>query len=467
MMLVRTRFAPSPTGDLHIGGVRTALFNWLYARHHNGKFILRIEDTDDKRSSDESVNLILESLKWLNIDFDEEVYYQSNRKGLYDSLIDKLLLNKKAYRCVCTPAELDLKREQAKAAGKKPQYDRLCRNKDYPADIDKPYTVRIKVPLEGATIYTDLLRGEVKVENAQLDDMIIRRSNGLSAYNFAVVADDADMEITDVIRGDDHIANSPKQVILYDALDLPKPRFAHVSMIIGPDGKRLSKRDGALSVLEYRKNGILPDAFINYVARLGWGSGDREYIEPSEIIKLFTLDSLSLAPARYDETKLHWLNSEYIKNYPLDELTKIVADQLASESIKVDHSFLMKILPPLQVRAKKVTELVDNAKYFIDSSFTYDPVGVKKFFTDSSRSHLENIIDRLENSLEFTPDSIEEVITKFLQDSSLKLKEIAQPVRLALTGRVVSCGIYDIMAILGKDESINRLKRAVNFIGNK
>ena len=312
-MTVRTRFAPSPTGFLHIGGARTAIFSWLFAKHHGGKFVLRIEDTDKERSTDDSIEQIIDALKWLNIDYDEGPYRQTERQDIYKGYIEKLLQSGHAYRCVCSKETLDEKRKAQQKAGGKPKYDGTCRGKNISADVNEPYVVRFSTPQSGETIVEDLLRGSVRFDNTELDDIIIARSDGSPTYNFVVVIDDAEMKISHVIRGDDHLANTPRQAVIYNALGFDLPKFAHVSMILGKDGSRLSKRHGAMSVLEYRDRGILPEAFINYMVRLGWSHGDREVFSVAEMIELFGFDSVSKSAARFDEEKMTWINSETIR----------------------------------------------------------------------------------------------------------------------------------------------------------
>ncbi|MEE8483110.1 MAG: glutamate--tRNA ligase, partial [Nitrospinota bacterium] len=314
--LVKTRFAPSPTGTLHLGGARTALFNWLFARGANGKFVLRIEDTDRERSTEESVNEILESLEWLGLDFDEGPHFQSRRTEIYAAEVEKLLNEKKAYRCYCTKEELDAKRQAMQKAGKKPMYDRTCRDSGPNLgneDTSSPHVIRFKTPIEGVTSFEDSLRGTVEIPNEELDDLIIRRTDGNVTYNLVVVVDDAEMGITHVIRGDDHLANTPKQVNLYKGLGYEAPKFTHVSLILGKDKKRLSKRHGAASVVDYREMGYLPEAMINMLARLGWGHGDKEVFTKQELVKLFTLDKITMSHAVFDHDKLDWLNAQHMK----------------------------------------------------------------------------------------------------------------------------------------------------------
>ncbi|MBF0169953.1 MAG: glutamate--tRNA ligase, partial [Nitrospinae bacterium] len=346
-MTVRTRFAPSPTGYLHIGGARTAIFSWLYARRHGGTFILRIEDTDRDRSTDESIEQILEAMDWLGLDYDEGPYRQTDRFDLYRTYVDRLIAAGKAYRCVCSKEELDAKREAAMAEGRKPKYDLTCREKNIPADGGQPFVVRFATPLEGTVSFTDLLRGEVTFAYEELDDMIIARSDGVPTYNFVVVVDDAEMKITHVIRGDDHIPNTPRQVAIYHALGLPVPLFAHVSMILGNDGKRLSKRHGALSVLEYRDKGILPEAFVNYMARLGWSHGDREMIPVAEMKQLFNFESVSRSAARFDEEKMAWLNGEYLRAADPATLAPLVVGHMATLGLSATVEQVTPLIPML------------------------------------------------------------------------------------------------------------------------
>ncbi len=461
---VRTRFAPSPTGYLHIGGARTAIFNWLFARRHNGVFVLRIEDTDRSRSTDESIDQIIEAMSWLGLDHDEGPYRQTERQDIYLKYVYQLLDDGAAYRCVCSKEILDAKRQEAQKAGKKPKYDGTCRGKEITADCKEPFVVRFKTPQEGVTEVEDLLRGTVKFNNNELDDMIILRADGTPTYNFCVVIDDADMKISHVIRGDDHLNNTPRQAVIYKALGFEMPKFIHVSMILGKDGKRLSKRHGALSVLEYRDNGILPDALVNYLVRLGWSHGDREVFTLDELKTLFDLDAITKSAARFDDEKLLWINSEHIKTGDDNKLGSLVADALKARNINATPADILPLLPMLKERSKTIIDLADGMKYFFADKIDYDEKAAKKFLTESVAPAFKELADRL-NALDFSDkEKIESCFRELVDEKGMKLKDLAQPMRVALTGGTVSPGLFDVMTALGKEKCINRVHDAIRFI---
>ncbi len=459
MTEVRTRFAPSPTGYLHIGGARTAIFNWLYARRHGGQFVLRIEDTDLERSTEDSIQQIIDAMNWLGIDYDEGPFRQMDRQAIYNEYVEKLLAEKKAYRCVCPKDELDRKREEAQKAGKKPKYDGTCRGKNIPTDCGEPFVVRIATPGVGVTRIEDMLRGVIAFDNEELDDMILARTDGTPTYNFCVVVDDLDMRITHVIRGDDHLANTPRQMIIYNALGFAPPKFAHVSMILGKDKARLSKRHGAMSVLEYRDKGILPDALVNYLARLGWSHGDKELFTREELKTLFDLDAVGKSAACFDEEKLAWLNSEKIKTEPEEILAPLTMEFLSAKGIVADKDRVIKILPMLRQRARTVKELADGMAYFFADTVTYEPAALK-LLTPSVAPVLSALAERLETTGFASPDSLEVVFKALLEERGMKLKDLAQPVRVALTGGTVSPGLFEMMTALGREKCVERIRKA-------
>lgn len=459
MTMVRTRFAPSPTGYLHIGGARTAIFNWLYARRHGGQFVLRIEDTDLTRSTEDSIRQIIAAMNWLGIDYDEGPFRQTDRRAIYNEYVDRLLAEKKAYRCVCPKDELDRKREEAQKAGKKPKYDGTCRHKNIPADCGEPFVVRIATPGAGVTRIEDMLRGVIAFDNEELDDMILARADGAPTYNFCVVVDDVDMRITHVIRGDDHLANTPRQMIIYNALGFAPPKFAHVSMILGKDKTRLSKRHGAMSVLEYRDKGILPDALVNYLARLGWSHGDKEVFTIAELKDLFDLDAVGKSAACFDEEKLTWLNSEKIKTEPEETLAPLAMEFLSAKGIVADKGRVVKILPMLRQRARTVKELADGMTYFFVDSVAYEPTAVK-LLTPSVAPVLSALGERLETADFGSPEPVETVFKALLEERGMKLKDLAQPVRVALTGGTVSPGLFEMMTALGREKCVERIRKA-------
>ena len=462
---VKVRFAPSPTGFLHIGGVRTALFNWLFARHYGGKFVLRIEDTDHKRSTEESITEILESMKWLGLDWDEGPYRQTERQGKYSKMVQQLFNSGKAYRCYCTAEELDRKRNEAQKKGLKPKYDGTCRERlDQPEGC--PSVIRFKAPLEGTIVVEDLLRGKVVFDITELDDLIIQRADGSPTYNFVVVVDDADMSITHVIRGDDHLSNTPRQCLLYDALNFPRPKFSHISMILGQDKARLSKRHGATSALVYRDMGYLPSALVNYLARLGWSHGDQEIFSRKEMIEHFSFDSVNTSAAVFDPDKLSWLNEHYMKTTPPEELAENLTPFLVrSRILEEDHSLsfaeIAKVIPCLSQRAKNLQEMAEKSAFYFKKEVDFDEKAKKKFLTSEANLLLHKVVAGLEELINFSAKEIEELFKKIVEEKGTKLGKLAQPVRVALTGTTVSPGIYDVILLLGKDETLKRLKNVL------
>jgi glutamyl-tRNA synthetase len=464
MLEVRTRFAPSPTGDLHIGGARTALFNWLLARHDQGKFILRIEDTDVARSTQESTQVILDAMTWLGMDWDEGPFFQSQRIPFYQEAAEKLLKEGKAYRCYCTPEELEAKREAALKTGIKPKYDRTCLNRKPPYP-ERPFTVRFLSSDEGSTVVEDLIQGRVEFDNAELDDLIILRSDGLPTYNFSVVVDDMTMEITHVIRGNDHLNNTPRQIQIYKALGSPLPKFGHVPMILGPDKKKLSKRHGAQSVMEYKKMGYLPQAVVNYLVRLGWSYGDQEEFDQKELIEKFSLEAVGRSAAAINPGKLDWLNAQYIKKIDLDELTQRVLPFFKAKGYSVaDPHFLRKVILTLRERVKTLAEMADLAEFYFCREIAYDEKAAGKFLREESVTVLEEMIGHLSKESTIDKEGVHRLIQQLAEARRDPLVKIAQPLRVALTGKSVSPPIDEVMGILGRDEVIERLQRAIEYI---
>ena len=460
-MTVRTRFAPSPTGTLHLGGARTALFNWLWARNQGGKFILRIEDTDKERSTLESVDEILASLKWLGFDWDEGPFFQSQRTALYDEKVEKLLHEGKAYRCYCSKEDLDASRAALEASGKKPMYNRACRDKSG-GDPSQPHVVRLKAPLAGITSFTDSLRGVVEFNNTELDDFIIRRTDGGVMYNFVVVVDDADMGITHVIRGDDHLANTPKQVQLYKALGYAIPRFTHVSMILGPDKKRLSKRHGAESVMAYRDMGYLPDAMLNCFARMGWGFGNQEIFTRQELIEKFSLDKITMSAAVFDIAKLESINMQHMKAATDAELARLALPFLQKTCPDAAAEKLAAIVPLLKERSRTLVEMAAGAEWYFVKDVVYQPEAAEKFLTEKSRPALEACAAAVEAAPSMAHEELNAAFKDLASKLGVGLKDIAQPVRVALTGKTVSPGVFEMMDVLGKKETVRRLTAALN-----
>jgi len=461
---VRTRFAPSPTGDLHIGGARTALFNWLLARHYQGEFILRIEDTDVARSTQESIQVILDAMTWLGMDWDEGPYYQSQRISLYQEAAGKLLKEGKAYRCYCTSEELEVKREAALKAGIKPKYDRTCLNRKPPYP-ERPFVIRFFSPEEGTTVVEDLIQGRVEFDNAELDDLIILRSDGLPTYNFSVVVDDVMMGITHVIRGNDHLNNTPRQIQIYRALDSPLPKFGHVSMILGPDKKKLSKRHGAQSVMEYKKMGYLPQAVVNYLVRLGWSYGDQEEFTREELIQKFSLEAVGRSAAAINPGKLDWLNAQYIKKIGLDELVQRVRPCMEAKGYSItDPHLLRKAVLSLRERVKTLVEMAGLAEFYFSREIAYDEKAAEKFLRAEAVAILEEIIDRLSKETMTDKGMAHRLIQQLAETRGEPLVRIAQPIRVALTGKAISPPIDEVIEALGKEEVIQRLRRAIEYI---
>ncbi len=463
MSPVVTRFAPSPTGELHIGGARTALFNWLHARRNGGKFILRIEDTDRERSTPEFVRAILDAMNWLGLTWDEGPYYQSDRMGLYRREAERLLAEGKAYRCICTPEELELRREQMKARKEKPRYDGRCRDLPPGATSGKTSVVRFRTPAEGRTVVPDLLRGKIIFENNELDDLVILRTDGMPTYNFVVVVDDATMGITDVLRGDDHLNNTPRQLLIYEALGYSPPRFGHFPLIHGMEGGKMSKRDAETSVLKYREIGFLPEAIVNYLARLGWGHGDQEIFSAEELQKLFSLEHVNLSPSRFDINKLLHLNAHYIKTADPGRLAALLVPFLKARGIDASPSaWLARAVKTLQERARTLAEMADSAEYYFREK-EIDPKAAAKFLTPEIAPVFEEIAEAFSALPEFDFGETEKALQAIVERRGGNLK-IHQPIRVALTGGTASPGLFDVMDVLGRDETIRRLSAAAKRI---
>ncbi len=463
---VITRFAPSPTGYLHIGGARTALFNWLYARHTGGKFILRIEDTDRQRSTQDSINVILEAMQWLGLDWDEGPYFQTDRLELYRGAAQQLLETGWAYRCYCTPEELEEKRKQALKEGRKPKYDGTCRFRtDFPED--KPFVLRFKCPEEGTIVVKDLVKGEVQFDVKELDDLVIVRADGVPTYNFAVVVDDATMGVTHVIRGDDHLNNTPRQILIYQALGYPLPHFAHVPMILGQDHKRLSKRHGAVSVLAYREEGYLPQALTNYLVRLGWSHGDQEIFSKEELIDLFDLKGIGKSAAVFNPDKLLWLNGHYIRSISEEDLADKVRPFLLRENLTFSEEKLVMAVRTLKERSRTLKEMAEGMRFYFVKRLEYDAKAAKKFLKPALVPYFTQLVSCLESLDTFEESNVEKCFEKVVEAHGIKLGKIAQPVRVALTGKTVSPGLFEVMEVLGKETTLERLRNAISYMEQK
>jgi len=464
MSELRVRFAPSPTGYLHIGGARTALFNYLVACKEQGTFVLRIEDTDVARSTQESVDAILQAMEWLGLSCDEGPFYQSDRFELYREKVEQLLREGKAYRCYCTPEELEAKRNAALKAGIKPKYDGTCRDRtDQPAD--KPFVVRFRCPREGVTSFDDRIKGTISFQNTELDDLIIQRTDGTPTYNFVVVIDDATMGMTLIIRGDDHVNNTPRQIQLYRALGYPVPEFAHVPMILGADKARLSKRHGATSVMAYKEMGYLPEAMVNYLVRLGWSYGDQEIFSMEELIEKFTLANVGKSAGVFNPEKLLWLNAHYIKTGDPQRLGALLADYLRAEGIDpAGGPDLPAVVATLQERSRTLVEMAQGAAFYFRNELDFDESAVAKFLTADKRPVFEAVIRHLETCDGFTEEEIGKAFAGVMSETGLKLGKIGPAVRVALTGGTVSPGIYEVIAALGKKESLRRLHNVLPML---
>ena len=473
----RVRFAPSPTGYLHVGGARTALFNWLFARHTGGTLILRIEDTDFERSSEAMVEGILEGMRWLGLNWDEGPFYQSQRLDLYRATADRLLASGHAYPCFCTKEELELRRKDAAAAGKPPMYDRRC-SRIAPADATarraagEPAAIRFRVPEGGVTGFDDAVVGRIEFANSELEDFVLLRSDGIPTYHLSVVADDLDMRLTHIIRGADHISNTPKQVLQYQALGAPLPIFAHVPLILGPDKTRLSKRHGATSVISYKDMGIVPEAFRNFLALLGWTPGaagkdadgrDRELFSSDELIHLFSLDGISKSNAVFDNDKLAWFNTEWIRRYSAQDLLPLVQEEWNKAGLTPTRSEadVLSAIDLLKPRARNLIDFAVAFRAYFSDEFEHDPAAIAKFLKDgSTRDLLVALGDRYAAAAEFSEASSEATLRSFAEEKGLKPGVLINGARVALTGQGVAPSLFAVMMALGRERVVRRLRSA-------
>ncbi|MCR2044339.1 glutamate--tRNA ligase [Anaerosalibacter massiliensis] len=485
MVEVRVRFAPSPTGYLHVGGARTALFNYYFAKKNNGKFILRIEDTDKKRLKEDSISQILSSMKWLGMDWDEgpEIggeygpYFQSERINLYTDEIKKLLNEGKAYYCFCTEDDIEKEREEQRKNKLPYRYSGKCSHLskeevERNLKIGKPYVIRIKMPRDGSTEIEDLIRGKVVVDNTQLDDYIIMKSNGIPTYNFACVIDDYAMKISHVIRAEEHLSNTPKQILTYKALGYEVPKFAHLPMILAPDRSKLSKRHGATSVEEFKENGYLPETLVNYLTLLGWSPGGNEEIfSMEETIEKFSLDKVTKTAAIYDTKKLSWMNGQYLTRSDLEYIAKealpyLVEDGLIeSNDIEEKYEYIKRVVDIVREKVKLLPEISDASSYFFKDIDEYEEKGVKKRFTkDGVVKILERGKEALKNAPNFNVDTVEKVYRDLIDELGIKGGDIIHPTRLAISGRTVGPSLFDIISVLGKETCIKRMDKAIDYI---
>lgn len=465
MTHVRVRFAPSPTGFLHIGGVRTALFNWLYAKQQQGVFILRIEDTDQSRSTDESIQAIIDGLRWVGLDWDEGPYRQTERMELYRSYAMKLFEGGQAYWCVCKAEELEARRKEAEARGLSPRYDGRCRH----LGITQPSgeaALRFKAPLSGQTVVDDLIKGKIVFDNSVLDDLIILRSNGYPTYNFSVVVDDALMGITHVVRGDDHLTNTPRQVPMFQALGFPVPQFGHLPMILGADKARLSKRHGATSIMAYKEMGYLPEAMVNYLVRLGWSHGDQELFTRSELIEKFNWNNVQTSAAVFNPDKLLWMNAEYIKTNPPETVALALVPflkqaGLLDEAQSVPRKWLVQLVVLVRERTKTLVDMVEWVKPYFGEAVVWDEEAASKFLTPATAPALRKLMERFQSLPGFSKQAWEEQFKRLVEEEGMKMGQLAQPVRVALTGRTASPGLFDVIEVLGRDRTLSRLEQSL------
>ena len=457
-MGIVTRFAPSPTGYLHIGGLRTALFNYLWARKSGGKFLLRIEDTDLERNSDDAMSAIVKAFDWVNLKYDDVPYYQSKRFDIYQGYIDILLKEGKAYKCYMSKDELDILRSEQESKGERARYDGRYRDFNGIPPVGIEPVVRIKAPLSGVIRFNDGIKGAMNISANEVDDFIIARSNGVPTYNFVVAIDDALMGVNSVIRGDDHLSNTPKQIVIYEALEFELPKFYHVPMINNPSGKKLSKRDGAMDVLEYKKMGYLPDALLNFLVRLGWSNKDQEIFSMDEMLKLFDPSNINKSASAYNEDKLEWINAQYIKNRDID---KLIQELIVYGVDITKHQQKELLLNICRDRSKTLIEIRDNIKVIIDTPIIYNQKDIDSFINKESISVLKSYIKKI---LQINLEEIESVSKEFLKDNSLKMPNLFKPLRVALLGTSHSPSVYDVLKVLGKDEIQRRFEVFLKYI---
>jgi glutamyl-tRNA synthetase len=465
-MTIRTRFAPSPTGYLHVGGARTALFSWLFARKHGGAFVLRIEDTDLERSTAESVNAILEGMTWLGLEYDEGPFYQTKRFDRYNEVIDELIEKGMAYRCNCSKERLDELREQQMANKENPRYDGHCRGSEI--DPNEPHVIRFLNPEEGSVVFDDLVRGEVEISNAQLDDLIIRRTDGSPTYNLTVVVDDHDMGISHVIRGDDHINNTPRQINIFEAMGWDLPVFAHLPMILGDDGARLSKRHGAVSVMQYMEDGYLPEALLNYLVRLGWSHGDQEVFSIEEMIQLFDVEDVNKAASSFNTEKLQWLNQHYIKESDPLHIAHLLSPHMGRLGIDpTEGPELVKVAEAQRERAKTLVEMAEISAFFYKDFETFDETAAKKNLRPVAREPLEKMREALAAQEDWSGEALHQLVQDVSEQLDLKMGKVAQPLRVAVVGRAASPGIDVTLELVGKEACLRRIDMALDYIAQR
>ncbi|WP_241582036.1 glutamate--tRNA ligase [Rosenbergiella nectarea] len=464
-MKIKTRFAPSPTGYLHVGGARTALYSWLYARHNQGDFVLRIEDTDLERSTPEAIEAIMDGMNWLRLNWDEGPYYQTKRFDRYNQVIDQMLEADTAYRCYCSRERLDTLREQQMEAGEKPRYDGCCRDTEHGHTPDEPHVVRFRNPQEGSVIFDDQIRGPIEFSNQELDDLIIRRTDGSPTYNFCVVVDDWDMGITHVIRGEDHINNTPRQINILKAIGAEVPIYAHVSMILGDDGKKLSKRHGAVGVMQYRDDGFLPEALLNYLVRMGWAHGDQEIFSVDEMVQLFQLDAVSKSASAFNTEKLLWLNHHYITTLAPEYVATQLQWHIDQQQIDTRTGpELAKLVTLLGDRCKTLKEMAETCRYFYEDFNEFDADAAKKHLRPVARQPLELISEKLAALTEWTTEAIHNAIEQTATELDVGMGKVGMPLRVAVTGAGQSPALDVTVEAIGQQRSVKRIAQALAFI---
>lgn len=468
-MKIKTRFAPSPTGYLHVGGARTALYSWLFTRHYDGKFVLRIEDTDLERSTQEAINAIKDGMNWLDLNWDEGPYFQTQRFARYNEVIDQMLASGSAYKCYCSKQRLEALRETQMANGEKPRYDSRCRhNHDSPARTDEPCVVRFCNPQYGSVIFADKIRGPIEFSNQELDDLIIRRTDGSPTYNFCVVVDDWDMEITHVIRGEDHINNTPRQINILKALGAPIPEYAHVSMILADDGKKLSKRHGAVGVMQYRDDGYLPEALLNYLVRLGWSYGDQEIFSIDQMKSLFTLDHISKSASAFNTDKLLWLNHHYINHLPAEKVAEHLVWHIKQQGLDTQQGpQLITVVKLLAERCKTLKEMAASCRYFYEEFDQFDTDSAKKHLRPAARQALETVRNKLAAISEWTIKNVHDAIQSTAETLNVNMGKVGMPLRVAVTGVSQSPGMDVTVQAIGQKRALARIDKALTFIGNR
>lgn len=468
MSKIKTRFAPSPTGYLHVGGARTALYSWLFSRHNKGEFVLRIEDTDLERSTQPAIDAIMDGMNWLNLNWDEGPYYQTKRFDRYNQVIDQMLAAGTAYRCYCSKERLEKLREDQMAKGEKPRYDGCCRHGNHNHTPDEPHVVRFLNPQEGAVIFDDKIRGPIEFSNQELDDLIIRRTDGSPTYNFCVVIDDWDMEITHVIRGEDHINNTPRQINILKALGAPVPEYAHVSMILGDDGKKLSKRYNAVSVMQYRDDGYLPEALLNYLVRLGWSHGDQEIFSIDEMIKDFTLEAISKSASAFNTDKLLWLNHHYINTLPAEQVAVHLDWHIKQQNIDTSNGpSLVELIKLLGERCKTLKEMAESCHYFYVDFDSFEETAAKKHLRPVARQPLEVVRDKLSAITDWTAENVHKAIQETAEELEVGMGKVGMPLRVAVTGAGQSPALDVTVHAIGKARSIARINKALDFITDR